>query len=150
MKTIMMVIALGVSAGFGAVTAAGPVLGVAMDAGPPVPAHTGAPDPSPATAPPQTSPAAPPGRSVSEEQYRVLVGQCSYVKTAPGRDACRSAVRATYHVGEASDSLDCRTYSGVTVCGELHLTDSQTQCVRHSVLSGLPFRRSEVECYVAY
>lgn len=132
MKKIMMVIALGMAGGFGAVSAPGQAFGTVADGGPPEPSDSGH------------------RQSVSEDQYQVLIGQCRYIKTAGVRDACRSKVRDKYEIGEASETLDCRTYSGVTVCGELDLTATQKKCVQHSVDSGLSYRRSEVECYVAY
>ncbi|GII86406.1 hypothetical protein Ssi03_43960 [Sphaerisporangium siamense] len=94
----------------------------------------------------------PPGpeekRSVSAEQYRVLTSQCRYADTAEARRACRKEVTAKYVIGAAAaPDLDCRTYSGVTVCGTLTLGPKEQQCVERSVSQGLAFRRAEVECY---
>ncbi|KAB2351849.1 hypothetical protein [Actinomadura rudentiformis] len=41
---------------------------------------------------------------------------------------------------------DCRTYSGVKVCGEVQLTEQQKQCVQQAVQKGMSDRRAEVEC----
>ncbi|MEU8247773.1 hypothetical protein [Nonomuraea sp. NPDC048916] len=87
-------------------------------------------------------------REVSEDQYQILTDQCRYVDTSKGQAECRSAVKEGYRVGKADPTLDCRTYSGVTVCGELSLSLAEEKCVRHSVDEGLPYRRAEVECYV--
>ncbi|MFI6789926.1 hypothetical protein ACIBG4_21645 [Nonomuraea sp. NPDC050383] len=88
------------------------------------------------------------GQNVSSRQYRILLRQCSYANTPGARARCRSNVRATYRIGAADPSLDCRTYSGVTVCGKLMLSPSERSCVTDSVAQGLSYRRSEVECYV--
>ncbi|MEV0590067.1 hypothetical protein [Nonomuraea cavernae] len=87
-------------------------------------------------------------REVSEDQYHVLMEQCRYVDTSSRRAECRAAVKEGYRVGKADPTLDCRTYSGVTVCGELLLSDAENKCIRHSVDEGLPYRRAEVECYI--
>ncbi|WP_250563325.1 hypothetical protein [Sphaerisporangium fuscum] len=93
----------------------------------------------------------PPGhegkQSVSEEQYRILMRQCRYADTDRARRECRAEVRTKYEIGKASTTLDCRTYSGVTVCGVLKLSVRQRQCVDKSVQGGLTYRRAEVECY---
>ncbi|GII60549.1 hypothetical protein Skr01_06340 [Sphaerisporangium krabiense] len=93
----------------------------------------------------------PPGpeekKSVSAEQYRVLTSQCRYADTAEARRVCRKEVTARYVIGAAAPDLDCRTYSGVTVCGPLTLGPKEQQCVERSVTQGLAFRRAEVECY---
>jgi hypothetical protein len=45
----------------------------------------------------------------------------------------------------ASDS--CRTYSSVTVCGDITLTEKQRQCVTDSVGLGMTESRAQVECH---
>lgn len=85
--------------------------------------------------------------TVSEEQYETLLDQCRYADTAALRAECRAMVRARYRVGEENPSLDCRTYSGVTVCGELELGPAERRCVKEAVGGGLNHRRAEVECY---
>ncbi|MGN9838353.1 hypothetical protein ACTMTI_09570 [Nonomuraea sp. H19] len=85
---------------------------------------------------------------VSEEQYRTLIAQCRYADTSKARAECRAEVKATYRIGEADTSLDCRTYSGVSVCGTLKLSRAERKCAEDSAKQGLPFRRAEVECYV--
>ncbi|MEV0196527.1 hypothetical protein [Nonomuraea sp. NPDC050691] len=87
------------------------------------------------------------GQDVSRRQYRILLHQCSYANTVAARTRCRTDVRQTYRIGAADPSLDCRAYSGVTVCGRLMLSTSERACVRDSVANGLTYRRSEVECY---
>ncbi|MCP2346503.1 hypothetical protein [Nonomuraea roseoviolacea] len=87
------------------------------------------------------------GQDVSRRQYQILLHQCSYANTAAARTSCRADVRQTYRIGAANPSLDCRTYSGVTVCGKLTLSPSERACVRNSVAQGISYRRSEVECY---
>ncbi|MEV0144807.1 MULTISPECIES: hypothetical protein [unclassified Nonomuraea] len=87
------------------------------------------------------------GQDVSSRQYRILLRQCSYANTHGARARCRSHVRSTYRIGATDPSLDCRTYSGVTVCGKLMLSRSERACVRDSLTKGLSYRRSEVECY---
>ncbi|QYC39060.1 hypothetical protein Nocox_07175 [Nonomuraea coxensis DSM 45129] len=84
---------------------------------------------------------------VSQEQYRTLISQCRYADTAKARARCRAEVRELYRVGRTDKTLDCRTYSGITVCGTLRLNKSERACVRDSVAQGLPYRRAEVECY---
>ncbi|MFJ2031838.1 hypothetical protein [Streptosporangium sp. NPDC087985] len=84
---------------------------------------------------------------VGRDQYRILLNQCRYADSARLRSECRAAVRNTYRIGRENPNLDCRTYSGVTVCGELMLSKRQAACVQHSVGEGLSPRRSEVECY---
>jgi len=85
---------------------------------------------------------------VSRSQYEVLIGQCRYANTAQARQRCRSAVRANYRIGSRPNpTLDCRTYSSVTVCGTLHLTPKERACLRDSVSKHLSYRRAEVECY---
>ncbi|MEU4510552.1 hypothetical protein AB0G05_13720 [Nonomuraea wenchangensis] len=86
-------------------------------------------------------------QEVSREQYRILVSQCRYADTAKARARCRAEVEELYRVGRTDKSLDCRTYSGITVCGTLRLGKAERQCVRDSVRQGLPYRRAEVECY---
>ncbi|MER7363232.1 hypothetical protein [Nonomuraea wenchangensis] len=86
-------------------------------------------------------------QEVSREQYQVLVSQCRYADTAKARARCRAEVVELYRIGRTDKSLDCRTYSGITVCGKLRLSKSERQCVRHSVEQGVPYRRAEVECY---
>jgi hypothetical protein len=89
-----------------------------------------------------------PGRpEVSAEQYEIMFGQCRYAETAALRAECRTMVEQTYMIGRTNPGLDCRTYSGVTVCGELVLSARQRQCVRQAVDAGLGPRRAEVECY---
>ncbi|NUW45924.1 hypothetical protein HT134_38280 [Nonomuraea rhodomycinica] len=87
------------------------------------------------------------GQDVSRRQYQILLRQCSYANTAAARTRCRADVRRTYRIGAVNPSLDCRTYSGVTVCGKLMLSPSERACVRDSVAKGISYRRSEVECY---
>ncbi|TMR05417.1 hypothetical protein ETD83_06875 [Actinomadura soli] len=41
---------------------------------------------------------------------------------------------------------DCRTYSGVTQCGEQRLDEKQRACVTTAVQQGMTERRAEVEC----
>jgi hypothetical protein len=85
---------------------------------------------------------------VSQWQYQTLLKQCRYVKTAMGRTKCENRVERKYRIGkESNPNLDCRTYSSITVCGELQLSPEQLMCVSDSVSSGLTRRRSEVECY---
>ncbi|SDJ54373.1 hypothetical protein [Nonomuraea jiangxiensis] len=82
---------------------------------------------------------------VSKEQYKILIAQCRYAQT--GKASCRAAVKARYRIGQPDKSLDCRTYSGVSVCGTLHLSKAQRACAQESVSKGLSYRRAEVECY---
>ncbi|MFI7638906.1 hypothetical protein [Nonomuraea sp. NPDC049400] len=84
-------------------------------------------------------------QEVSQQQYDTLISQCRYANT--GKARCRSAVREIYRVGRINNKLDCRTYSGVTVCGTLKLSRAEQQCLRDSTARGLLFRRAEVECY---
>ncbi|MEU9837315.1 hypothetical protein AB0D67_37760 [Streptosporangium sp. NPDC048047] len=90
-----------------------------------------------------------PRTPVSESQYQILLDQCDYAGTARLRSDCRARVRDTYRIGAVNPSLDCRTYSGVTVCGDLTLTGKQCECVANLVKAGLSYRRAEVECYTA-
>ncbi|WP_424535348.1 hypothetical protein ACOZ38_35250 [Sphaerisporangium viridialbum] len=90
-------------------------------------------------------------KSVSKDQYRILIRQCRYADTTKEQEECRARVEEKYEVGpRPATDLDCRTYSGVTVCGVLKLNDREQQCVRESVDSGLSYRRAEVECYAFY
>ncbi|MER5622785.1 hypothetical protein ABT061_17270 [Streptosporangium sp. NPDC002544] len=89
-------------------------------------------------------------QQVSREQYRILLNQCRYADTSAARRECRAEVRRTYTIGARNPGLDCRTYSSITVCGELKLSKSEKQCVQDSVRGGLTYRRSEVECYALY
>ncbi|MEV0622365.1 hypothetical protein AB0I81_54245 [Nonomuraea sp. NPDC050404] len=82
---------------------------------------------------------------VSQEQYDTLIAQCRYADTGKGK--CRAAVREMYRVGKSDSTLDCRTYSGVSVCGTLRLSKTERACTRDSQAAGIPFRRAEVECY---
>lgn len=84
---------------------------------------------------------------VSRAQYQVLISQCGYADTADARAKCRSDVAANYRIGDESPALDCRTFSSVTVCGELPLNEKELECIKDSVDSGMTYRRSEVECY---
>ncbi|MET8138994.1 hypothetical protein ABZU32_01655 [Sphaerisporangium sp. NPDC005288] len=86
-------------------------------------------------------------QSVSADQYRILTRQCRYANTAQAQSDCRAEVRRKYRVGERATGLDCRTYSGVTVCGTLKLGPREQRCVQDSVSKGLTYRRAEVECY---
>ncbi|MEU8173318.1 hypothetical protein AB0C14_10615 [Microbispora hainanensis] len=86
-------------------------------------------------------------QEVSQEQYDILIGQCRYAKTKEARQRCRTQAREQYRVGSFNEALDCRTYSGVSVCGVLELSDAQRACVEESVGGGLTRRRAEVECY---
>ncbi|WP_449064072.1 hypothetical protein [Planomonospora algeriensis] len=88
------------------------------------------------------------GTEVSAEQHRILAGQCRYADTAGLRERCLVAVRRDYRVGRENRDLDCRTYSGVTVCGRLPLSERERRCVEQWVTGGLTQRRAEVECYV--
>ncbi|WP_230882395.1 hypothetical protein [Planomonospora sp. ID91781] len=88
------------------------------------------------------------GAEVSPEQHRILTGQCRYADTAGLREECLAAVRRGYRVGRENRDLDCRTYSGVTVCGRLPLSERERGCVEKWVTGGLTQRRAEVECYV--
>ncbi|MDX6740367.1 hypothetical protein [Actinocorallia sp. A-T 12471] len=45
-----------------------------------------------------------------------------------------------------AQQADCRTYSSVSVCGELTLDATQQQCVTNAVGQGMTERRAEVEC----
>jgi hypothetical protein len=96
----------------------------------------------------------PPGpdqkQSVSDDQYRILIRQCKYADTAEARKKCRTDVANKYEIGKESAFLDCRTYSGATVCGVLKLSEREQQCVKQYVDNGLSSRRAEVECYVFY
>jgi hypothetical protein len=85
---------------------------------------------------------------VSQEQYDILIAQCRYADK--GAAKCRAAVKARYRVGMASTELDCRTYSGVTVCGPLRLSRDERQCAQDSIDKGLSVRRAEVECYALF
>jgi hypothetical protein len=84
---------------------------------------------------------------VSSAQYRILLGQCRFGDTADARAQCRTDVKETYRVGVWNPDLDCRTYSSVSVCGELTLSPREQACVNASVGEGLTYRRAEVECY---
>ncbi|MER7205763.1 hypothetical protein [Streptosporangium sp. NPDC000239] len=85
---------------------------------------------------------------VSRSQYETLLNQCSYAATARRRAECRDTVRQDYRAGgEENPDLDCREYSGVSVCGRLRLSPAERACVRDSVAKGLTYRRAEVECY---
>jgi hypothetical protein len=84
---------------------------------------------------------------VSQEQYRILLTQCRYANTAKARAKCRSRVKQMYRIGRTDPSLDCRTYSGITVCGTLELGRAERECTRDSTKKGLSYRRAEVECY---
>lgn len=86
-------------------------------------------------------------QEVSRKQYDILIGQCRYPKTAEARQRCRTQVREQYKVGAFNPDLDCRTYSGISVCGVLELSAAQRSCVEESVNGGLTRRRAEVECY---
>ncbi|MGV9774859.1 hypothetical protein [Streptosporangium sp. NPDC003464] len=87
---------------------------------------------------------------VGPDQYQALMDQCRYADSARLQSECRSAVERNYRIGRENSDLDCRTYSGVTVCGELSLSKREAACVQHSVEAGLTERRSEVECYAFY
>ncbi|WP_424535569.1 hypothetical protein ACOZ38_36620 [Sphaerisporangium viridialbum] len=85
--------------------------------------------------------------SVSRAQYRILFHQCRYANTKKLRNQCRLAVSRRYRIGRWNPYLDCRTYSGITVCGKLKLSRAERRCVTRSVRAGLTRRRAEVECY---
>ncbi|MFC4584532.1 hypothetical protein [Sphaerisporangium corydalis] len=121
MMKSMAVVAFAVMALFGTMAAGGPVE-------PPTPASHGA-------------------RTVSQDQFQVLTDQCKYVKATRAQSDCRAAVERDYKIGEADATLDCRTYSGVSVCGVLNLSETQKRCAEDSVAQGLTYRRAEVECY---
>ncbi|MFF5206144.1 hypothetical protein [Streptosporangium sp. NPDC000396] len=84
---------------------------------------------------------------VSESQYRTLLDQCQYANTSQLRAGCQAAVGHLYRIGAENPNLDCRTYSGIHVCGALALSPDERECVRKSVNGGLTYRRAEVECY---
>ncbi|GAA1270523.1 hypothetical protein Psi02_20880 [Planotetraspora silvatica] len=84
---------------------------------------------------------------VSSAQYHILLGQCRFGDTAGARAQCRTDVKRNYRIGARNPDLDCRTYSSVSVCGELTLSPREQACVSESVGGGLTFRRAEVECY---
>jgi hypothetical protein len=84
---------------------------------------------------------------VSPAQYRILISQCRYADTVDAQTQCRSQVAANYRIGEANPTLDCRTYSSVTVCGELSLSEKERACLQDAVRGGMTHRRAEVECY---
>ncbi|GII78218.1 hypothetical protein Sru01_32000 [Sphaerisporangium rufum] len=84
---------------------------------------------------------------VSTDQYRILTRQCGYADTAQARRDCRAEVGRRYVVGARSDTLDCRTYAGITVCGVIKLGEAEKKCLRTSMASGITYRRAEVECY---
>ncbi|GII66895.1 hypothetical protein Skr01_69800 [Sphaerisporangium krabiense] len=84
---------------------------------------------------------------VSAAQYRILLRQCRYADTRRARRQCRQAVKTRYRVGAWNPRLDCRTYSGITVCGRLKLNKRERRCVAYLVKAGLTRRRAEVECY---
>lgn len=86
-------------------------------------------------------------RQVSEAQYQILFSQCRYADTRAARRQCRTDVAQRYTVGKYDPTLDCRTYSGISVCGELKLSARERACVRSSVRDGITHRRAEVECY---
>ncbi|GII84282.1 hypothetical protein Ssi03_22720 [Sphaerisporangium siamense] len=87
------------------------------------------------------------GTEVSATQYKILLRQCRYADTRRARRQCRQAVKARYRVGAWNPRLDCRTYSGITVCGRLKLNKRERRCVAYLVKAGLTRRRAEVECY---
>jgi hypothetical protein len=84
---------------------------------------------------------------VSEEQYQTLTAQCRYADTGAAQAECRADVKERYRVGKTDTKLDCRTYSGVSVCGTLKLSKAERKCAQDSTDQGLSFRRAEVECY---
>ncbi|WP_433243725.1 hypothetical protein ACQPYK_40350 [Streptosporangium sp. CA-135522] len=84
---------------------------------------------------------------VSRDQYQAMLDQCQYADTPRLRGECRAEVRNNYRIGEEDSTLDCRTYSGVTVCGDLTLSKRESACVQDSMAAGLTRRRAEVECY---
>ncbi|MEW9534384.1 hypothetical protein [Microbispora sp. NPDC049125] len=86
-------------------------------------------------------------QEVSRDQFEILMGQCRYADTEDARCQCRADVRERYSVGEHNPFLDCRTYSSVSVCGNLNLSPREQACVREAVNGGLTARRAEVECY---
>ncbi|GGS93297.1 hypothetical protein GCM10010156_59430 [Planobispora rosea] len=86
---------------------------------------------------------------VSPAQHRILLDQCRYADTPALRERCRSAAENDYRTGEENPSLDCRTYSGVSVCGVLPLSERERKCAETAAAGGLPSRRAEVECYVS-
>ncbi|GAB2853536.1 hypothetical protein GCM10022221_61280 [Actinocorallia aurea] len=46
----------------------------------------------------------------------------------------------------APQQADCRTYSSISVCGEVKLDAQQSKCVKAAVDQGMTERRAEVEC----
>jgi hypothetical protein len=85
--------------------------------------------------------------TVGRSQYKIMLRQCKYAETAARRRQCRKAVRRHYRIGRWNPRLDCRTYSGITVCGRLTLGSRERLCFRRSVKAGVSRRRAEVECY---
>jgi len=86
-------------------------------------------------------------QEVSRRQYRIMLRQCRYANTKALQEECLAEVQQRYKVGAFNPSLDCRTYSSITVCGELKLTPEERRCVREAVRQGMSCRRAEVECY---
>lgn len=132
-------------AAFAALTMLGTTAAVGAFARP----HTGTSTPTGGIPAPQpaTETAAEVRRQVSEAQYQILFGQCGYAETQAARRRCREEVAQRYTVGKHDPTLDCRTYSGITVCGELKLSAREQACVRDAVRDGMTHRRAEVECY---
>ncbi|WP_344975263.1 hypothetical protein [Streptosporangium fragile] len=87
---------------------------------------------------------------MSPDQYRILTDQCRYADTARLREECRSAVEREYRVGKENPALDCRRYSGTSVCGPLPLSERERRCVADAVAAGTTPRRAEVECYTGF
>ncbi|WP_250563078.1 hypothetical protein [Sphaerisporangium fuscum] len=85
--------------------------------------------------------------TVSRNQYNILINQCRYANSVTLRKKCRAYVRKHYRIGKWNPDLDCRTYSGITVCGKLMLSRRERRCVTLMVRAGLTRRRAEVECY---
>jgi hypothetical protein len=136
-----------IAAGLGAVTALGLFVGPARGSGAPQEAshERAASQGRTATQERETTQE----REVSRQQYAILLAQCRYADGAATRSSCRASVRQGYRVGRSDPSLDCRTYSGVTVCGDLPLSAAERACIRDAVGAGMTYRRSEVECYVS-
>ncbi|MFB4313614.1 hypothetical protein [Actinomadura sp. 21ATH] len=56
------------------------------------------------------------------------------------------AASAAQPSGDGTARQDCRTYSGVTQCGQPQLTEKQRGCVTAAVNQGMTERRATVEC----
>lgn len=78
---------------------------------------------------------------------RVMTGVMVAAAVAAGGVSATAATAGAAEPQPQSQSRqDCRTYSGVTRCGDLRLDDKQRACVTSSVQLGMTERRAEVEC----